>query len=329
LENIIFLRKVTLIYDRDEVYLYEILDDYREADDKKKKKIFKSFCSSIWSCDNKRRVFNRDIKFSVDSRYLKTEIGEIFNSWSSISYITYKSMSKELDYASLIRQKVNNIYCIMFDKDVCQRKDYMKLIKTPKTLYFRWIKGEEYESEALTNTIDDAMSQAVSLKEKYSMQKLDLSWIEYKSLIETCFLRIFNNCIGLDDYEDKSKITVQTEVWHEDNFYISYFCKMLDGYLRNYQKKYYGLYVPGSRNKYILKRCTKCGSLYNQKKRNQKLCQKCAIYQPIGTKTIKCIDCDKEIEINGNVNRKRRCDDCQHKKQLEFQRKSMKKIRVK
>ncbi len=50
-------------------------------------------------------------------------------------------------------------------------------------------------------------------------------------------------------------------------------------------------------------------------------------YQTIGTKIIKCIDCGKEVEVDGNVNRKVRCDDCQHKKQLEYQRKSMMKAR--
>ena len=44
---------------------------------------------------------------------------------------------------------------------------------------------------------------------------------------------------------------------------------------------------------------------------------------------IQCVDCGKEVEITGNANRKVRCDECQHKKQLEYQRKSMEKLRVK
>lgn len=291
------------------MYLYEILDDYRDADDNGKDRIFKSFCASVWSCDNKRRVFNREIKFSVDSRYLETDIGQIFESWSSISYVTYRSMTKELDYASLIRQKINNLYSIMCDKEVCQRKDYMKLIKTPKTLYFRWIKGEQYDPQNLTEIIDSVITQAEILKEKYCLEKLDISWYEYKKLIEKYFLKLFNNCISLDDYEDKTKITVQTEAWHEDNFYISYFCKALDGYMRNYQKEYYGLYVPGSKDRCVLKRCKKCGSLFNQKKSNQSLCKKCSTYQPIGTKIITCLDCGKGVEVDAS-SRTIRCDDC-------------------
>ena len=44
----------------------------------------------------------------------------------------------------------------------------------------------------------------------------------------------------------------------EDNFAIAYLCKGLDGYMRNYQKKYYGLSI-NCRKKYS--RCG-CGSLY-------------------------------------------------------------------
>ena len=37
----------------------------------------------------------------------------------------------------------------------------------------------------------------------------------------------------------------------------------------------------------------------------------CSTYQPIGTKTIKCIDCGKEVEVDGIVKNKKRCDECQ------------------
>ena len=42
---------------------------------------------------------------------------------------------------------------------------------------------------------------------------------------------------------------------------------------------------------------------------NKFKCDKYGTYQPIGTKTIICIDCG--VEVDGNVNRKVRCDECQ------------------
>ena len=57
----------------------------------------------------------------------------------------------------------------------------------------------------------------------------------------------------------------------EDNFAIAYLCKGLDGYMRNYQKKYYGLSI-NCRKKYS--RCG-CGSLYVKNSNRQKLCPDC------------------------------------------------------
>ena len=40
-------------------------------------------------------------------------------------------------------------------------------------------------------------------------------------------------------------------------------------------------------------------------------CQDLANYTPIETKIIKCIDCGKEVEVDGIVKNKKRCDECQ------------------
>lgn len=59
-------------------------------------------------------------------------------------------------------------------------------------------------------------------------------------------------------------------------------------------------------------RCENCGVLFKQNKKNTyKYCIKHRGYQQIGTKTIKCIDCDNDIEVDGIVKNKTRCDECQ------------------
>lgn len=59
-------------------------------------------------------------------------------------------------------------------------------------------------------------------------------------------------------------------------------------------------------------RCETCGVLFKQNKTNTyKYCIKHRGYQPIGTKTITCIDCDKAVEVDGIVKNKKRCDECQ------------------
>ena len=154
-------------------YLYEIIDDYKKADSEEEKdEIFNSFCSSIWKNKNKRRITNKQIKFKVRSDLLKTEIGQIFNAWSEVEYVSYKSMVKDTDWCSLIRQKINNIYTKYFDNEVILNKDYMNLLKTPYNLYYRWIKGINMDAKELTDAIEDSIYKAAELKSIYQKQKI-------------------------------------------------------------------------------------------------------------------------------------------------------------
>ena len=70
-------------------------------------------------------------------------------------------------------------------------------------------------------------------------------------------------------------------------------------------------------------RCQKCNKLIKQSKtKPRKYCEECAKYEPVGEKTIVCIDCGVEFQVEGNNKRTCRCDECQHQKQLEYQKKS-------
>ncbi len=240
-------------------YLYEIIDDYKNTDSKAEKDIIlNSFYTTIWTSDNKRRVYNKKIRFKVEMDYIHTEIGQVFDTWSEIEYKGYKSMSKETDWCSLIRQKINNLYTIYFDKDVILKQDYMNLLSTPKRYYYQWIDGIEMNADELTTIIDDALDAANKLKVTYQKQKMELSWNDYKKMIEGFITKIFNSSLLIEDYEVKTKLNNIYDFVNEDNFYISYFCKSLELYLLNYNKEYYGL--KRGRNK-SYKRCCICGAL--------------------------------------------------------------------
>ncbi|MFA6832778.1 MAG: hypothetical protein WCR36_11030, partial [Bacteroidaceae bacterium] len=59
-------------------------------------------------------------------------------------------------------------------------------------------------------------------------------------------------------------------------------------------------------------RCERCGLLVKgNKKGNKKFCDKCAGYLKMQTKTMICIDCGKEFEVDSMANKKTRCDECQ------------------
>ena len=276
LENIMSLRRQTNI----DKYLYEIIDDYKHSDsDEEKSDIFKSFCSSIWSSENKRRVYTKTIRFSVRKDLLQTDVGQVFDVWSEVEYTGYKAMTKETDWCSLVRQKVNNLYTRYFDKDVILKKDYMNLLNTPKRLYYQWIDGIEMDADELTNIIDDAIDDAQKLKITYQKQKMELSWSEYKKVIEGFFQRCFDNCKLIEDYEKDSKYCGIYDFMNEDNFYIKYFCNRLEGNMKDYQKHYYGLKY-SSRKGY--KRCKCCGKMIEK----------------IHNRKIYCDDCRENMRLN-------------------------------
>ena len=278
------------IYDCNETFLYEIIEDYKEAENNEvKDEIFNSFCSSIWASDNKRRTYMKTIHFKVRNDLLDTELGQIFDTWSGIEYRYYKSMTKEENWCAIIRQKINNIYTRYFDKEVILNKEYMDLLKKPKLMYFDWLSGTEMDADTVTDIIDDTIDKAEKLKQRFQMEKMTLSWNEYKKVVEGFLRRCFDNCKLIEEYEDKTQIVNNYDFITEDNFYVKYINRSLDGEMRKYQKIYYGI-----RDHKKYSRCKKCGGI---------------------------------IEKTGN--RILYCDNCKHEKQLEWQRNSMKKIRQK
>lgn len=258
-------------------YLYEIIDDYKHSDSyEEKNDIFKSFCSSIWSSENKRRVYTDTIRFSVRKDLLQTDIGQVFDKYTEVEYTGYKAMTKNTDWCSLIRQKVNNLYTRYFDKEVILKKDYLNLLNTPKRLYYQWIDGNEMNPDKLTTIINDAIDHAQKLKAIYQKQKIELTWGKYKKVVEGFFQKCFDNCKLIEDYEKEFKYLGMCDFINEDNFYIKYICKSLESYMQNYQKQYYGLYVRGSKNKkYRIVPCKRCGGLI-EKIHNRKIyCNSC------------------------------------------------------
>lgn len=260
-------------------YLYEIIDDYKNADSEEEKaKIFSDFCSFIWGSKNKRRIYTKTIKFKVRNDLLDTEIGQIFNTWSEIEYTGYKAMTKDTDWCSLIRQKTNNLYTRYFDKDVILKKDYMDLLKTPYNLYYRWIKSVDIDVDNLVDIIEDSIRKAEDLKVVYQKQKMELSWEEYKKIIEGFFKKIFDNCRLIEEYEvDNLTNKFIYELAIEDNFYIKYICKYLENEMKQYQKKYYKLKSCSTTKQHKqYKRCKECGALIEKSNNKKMYCDECA-----------------------------------------------------
>lgn len=261
-----------VIYECDDSFLYEIIEDYKEAKtEEEKDDIFKSFCSSIWSSNNKRRTYKKSINYNVRKDLLGTELGQVFDTWSDVEYTYYKSMTKDENWHSIIRQKINNIYTRYFDKEVILGKEYMDLLKTPKKLYYQWISGIDMKAETVTEIIDDAMDNAEKVKARLQREKMSFPWNEYKKVIEGFLKRCFDNCKLIGEYEDKTKINTMLDFLTEDHFYVGYICKSLEGEILKWQKKYYGI-----RDHKKYSRCKQCGSIIEKTGNKRMYCDKCA-----------------------------------------------------
>lgn len=261
------------IYDCNETFLYEIIEDYKEAENNEvKDEIFNSFCSSIWASDNKRRTYMKTIHFKVRKDLLNTELGQVFDTWSGIEYRYYKSMTKDENWCAIIRQKINNIYTRYFDKEVILNKEYMDLLKKPKLMYFDWLSGTEMDANTVTDIIDDAIDESEKLKQRFQMEKMTLSWNEYKKVIEGFLRRCFDNCKLIEEYEDKTQIVNNYDFIIEDNFYVKYINRSLDGEMRKYQKQYYGI-----RDHKKYSRCKRCGGIIEKTGNKRLYCDDCAL----------------------------------------------------
>ena len=212
----------------------------------------------------------KTIHFKVRNDLLDTELGRVFNTWSGIEYRYYKSMTKDENWCAIIRQKINNIYTRYFDKEVILNKEYMDLLKKPKLMYFDWLSGTEMDADTVTDIIDDTIDKAEKLKQRFQMEKMTLSWNEYKKVIEGFLRRCFDNCKLIEEYEDKTQIVNNYDFITEDNFYVKYINRYIDREIVQYQKKYYGV---RQHKKYS--RCKRCGGIIEKTNNRVIYCKEC------------------------------------------------------
>lgn len=272
------LRQVIHIYGCNELFLYEIMEDYKDAQSQgEKDDIFEAFCSLLWSCDNKRRIYTKSVKFDVRKDLLNTELGQVFDTWSEIEYKHYKSMTKDENWCPLIRQKLNNIYTRYFDKEIILSKEYMDLLKTPKQLYYQWTSGIDMEAGPVTEMIDDAMDNAEKVKARLQTEKMSLSWNDYKKVVEGFLRKCFDNCRLIEEYEDKSIITTRLDFLTEDHFYAGYICRYLDREIVQFQKRYYGV-----RQHRTYSRCRQCGGIIEKTGNRRMYCDDCKRIHDLG-----------------------------------------------
>jgi predicted Zn-ribbon and HTH transcriptional regulator len=106
---------------------------------------------------------------------------------------------------------------------------------------------------------------------------MNLTWKQFKPVVEKYIKRAFENYIPLDEYENKNEFVLDTDLWTEDNFAIKYICNCVQQGMKDYQKEYYGLYRKGKRSRLKYKRCQDCGKMFlvDRIVKNKKRCDEC------------------------------------------------------
>ena len=294
------------------------MEDFIDGDDEEKNKIFDAYIKAIWASSNRRTRYKKYINVKVADRIKGTPVGDMFERYSKTSYDYFKRFTKSDSHVDIVRQKINNLYTSYCDEKFCTNGEYMRMLKWPRILYSRYMNGEDMTPEYIEEQVKTSRMKADTLYEENAKQKLKLSWAEYRKLVKDFLWTIFCNAKVVGELEDDVS-NIHTELITEDNVYIRYVCKSLNGKMQNYQKNHYNMPI-GHGTQYS--RCQNCGALIVQNTAGTRLyCDTCAAhlqreavrsaqnYQGDTVRYGHCTRCGKQIVQNKNGDRKY-CDEC-------------------
>ena len=261
------------------MFLNEILDEYRDSDEVRKKEILNNFLELLWKSKCKYKKYRKYSTYKVNEKALnyREDLINLFNKFNKLEYTVCKSYYKnKLDSIDYIRIHINNIYGYLFDEDVYYAKEYYNLLFTPKKEYFKTINliknNCDFDINDVKNNIENAIKKAEEIKQKSINKKIKMKWSDYKKLVNSFIEKIFNNYMTIEEYEEKYgwDIRIDIDGWSEDNYIIKYFCKSLTGYFRNYIRKFRGFKY----NDKII-HCIQCGIPIKQTSNRRKYCKNC------------------------------------------------------
>lgn len=250
--------------------LNELLEDYQEFNEDE---AYDEFVKLLWESKYGCRTYKKSYAFKLQPEKLNNneELIELFSKYENvelrhaISY--YKDNPTSID---MIRIHVNNMYMYLTDKDVYLSKEYVNAKISPKKLYFKVIEriknGEDIDVSTIRNELIRLDKLTEELLERDTSKKIELSFKDYKEMINGYILRIFNNYKPPHEYEEEFgwELNITHDAWHEDNYIIKYMCKSLTGYMMHYVRD----------NNKKEKICVKCNSLLSQLNRSG-YCKSC------------------------------------------------------
>jgi DNA-directed RNA polymerase subunit RPC12/RpoP len=194
----------------------------------------------------------------------------------------------EIDYINGITDVDYNSKRVLFTLLVQKKLDnltyYYRNGKESKSINF---KGGNQKYNKLKQMANIPKNIKINDEIVYNLNELGYIEIKYAGLIKLTYI---NNI----QYKENDEIIIE---------------------VINYDKT--GLYFDYYNNLDKVRLCKYCNEPFIQTASNQQYCEEHKGYQPKETKTIICVDCGKEVEIDGYIKNKYRCNDCQNIKNKE------------
>ncbi|QSF43282.1 hypothetical protein [Paenibacillus tianjinensis] len=261
------------------IYLNEVMQEYRDLRmESDKSAVIKDFTSNLWKSKCGFKKETKYFTFNVDHGLLegRPDLIKLFEQYKNIEYKICKSFYKQVDNIDYIKIRINNLYAYYIDKEVYRGKEYYSLLRKPRNEYFKALKlikdgyGDIIDSQEVEDVIKKSLSRAAEIKKEMTEIKLQMSWAEYKSLIDSSIVKIFKNYKTIDEYEEEHGWEQKVDaIWNEDNYIVKYFVKSIHGYLLTY--------IRDSKPKEEIKKyCVVCDEELQVTNNRKKYCNLCA-----------------------------------------------------
>ena len=282
-------------------YLNEVFNTYYESkDNKQKHNIKEGFKKIVWSTLPYTKL---DRHFSYMVSYNNIDDESVIKIFEKYRYMEYKLLKSryninKLDKEDLIKARINSNYGKYFDKEVYLKKEYYRALAQYKNIYYNYLKGEVEELESEVSVNDEIVKR---FKEESLQRKNDMTWSYYKSFVNMCLDKIFENYIPIDEKIKVAEFKPNHILdWDEDNYILVYVNKSLNGYLKNYINE-----TRGKRKQKKYKKCACCQKLIEIKSNKTKYCETCA--KKFGLERYKKYN-EKRNKIKVTTNRKTSLD---------------------
>lgn len=253
-----------------QIPLYEIIEEYSFIENPNvKKQIFENFCKAIWKGNGRKRIYTKEMTFTIAPAIQNTREGKLFEKYSHVPYTTYQRVSESKLWYEILLRKILNLYVVYCDKEYIYSNSLSQLIKEPRNYYYAYVsRKKSITYSQLERLFTDWEVNMKKEKEKVLNRKIDITWVEFKAIVEKFLKKAFDNCVLLENY---NKRTLQLYDKPEDCYYVKYFSKSVDGYVRNWQKRYFNV-----RQHKKIGVCVDCGAMIELTNNSRKYCVVCA-----------------------------------------------------